>query len=130
MTDPVADAPSCPRCGGEMWDNRESKRNPRAPDFKCKNRTCDGAVWPKDGARNVQAPAAGTAVAGGPAADADGYPLCPICGGPLWDEPRRQPKPRGPGFKYPKKPPRTGGPWGEGGARAVPGRTARPESPP
>lgn len=35
----------CPDCGGQMWDNRDSKRNPRAPDYKCKDRGCNGAVW-------------------------------------------------------------------------------------
>ena len=40
------DNPSCPKCGGRMWDNRQSKRNPRAPDFKCRNRSCDGVLWP------------------------------------------------------------------------------------
>ena len=40
-----------------MWDNRATKRNPRAPDFKCRNRTCEGAVWPEKGqASNGQAP--------------------------------------------------------------------------
>jgi hypothetical protein len=29
-----------------MWDNRASKRNPKAPDFKCRQRSCDGVVWP------------------------------------------------------------------------------------
>jgi hypothetical protein len=29
-----------------MWDNRLSKRNPKAPDFKCRDRRCDGVVWP------------------------------------------------------------------------------------
>lgn len=29
-----------------MWDNRETKTNPRAPDAKCKNTNCDGVVWP------------------------------------------------------------------------------------
>src|SRR6516164_8675999 len=36
----------CPVCGGEMWDNREGKRNPKAPDFKCKDKDCDGVIWP------------------------------------------------------------------------------------
>ncbi len=40
------DEPSCPRCGGRMWDNRATKRNPRAPDFKCRQRSCDGVLWP------------------------------------------------------------------------------------
>jgi len=29
-----------------MWDNRLSKRNPKAPDFKCRDRSCDGVIWP------------------------------------------------------------------------------------
>src|SRR4051812_37109294 len=36
---PIAtDEPSCPKCGGRMWDNRISERNPKAPDFKCRSR--------------------------------------------------------------------------------------------
>ncbi len=38
--------PVCPKCGGPMWDNREGKKNPKAPDYKCKDRSCDGAIWP------------------------------------------------------------------------------------
>lgn len=30
----------CPNCGGDMWDNRENKKNPKAPDYKCKDKTC------------------------------------------------------------------------------------------
>jgi hypothetical protein len=41
-----AGEPSCPVCGGRMWDNRATKRNPRAPDFKCRDRSCDGVIWP------------------------------------------------------------------------------------
>ena len=40
------DEPSCPKCGGRMWDNRVSKRNPKAPDYKCRSRSCDGVIWP------------------------------------------------------------------------------------
>lgn len=40
------DEPRCPKCGGRVWDNRVDKRNPRAPDFKCRERSCDGAIWP------------------------------------------------------------------------------------
>lgn len=40
------DYPECPKCGGPMWDNRNRKRNPNAPDFKCKDQgNCNGAVW-------------------------------------------------------------------------------------
>ena len=47
------DEPSCPKCGGRMWDNRLSKRNPKAPDYKCRSRSCDGVIWPSRGsARN------------------------------------------------------------------------------
>jgi len=43
----------CPQCGGEMWDNRQNKTNPKAPDFKCKDPNCLDdkgyvtAVWDK-----------------------------------------------------------------------------------
>lgn len=43
---PLAGTPACPKCAGRMWDNRDSKRNPRAPDFKCRDRSCDGVLWP------------------------------------------------------------------------------------
>lgn len=39
--------PTCPVCNSEMWDNREGKQNPKAPDFKCKDKQCPG-----DGDRN------------------------------------------------------------------------------
>lgn len=42
----ASDVPACPKCGGKMWDNRLGKRNPRAPDFKCRDRNCDGVIWP------------------------------------------------------------------------------------
>lgn len=40
-----------------MWDDRLSKRNPKAPDFKCRNKPkerggpgCEGIIWPpRDG---------------------------------------------------------------------------------
>ena len=41
---------ACPKCGGRTWDNRLTKRNPKAPDFKCRDRSCDGVVWPPRGA--------------------------------------------------------------------------------
>jgi len=42
-----------------MWDDRASKRNPRAPDFKCRNKPrvmggpgCPSVIWPpRDGER-------------------------------------------------------------------------------
>lgn len=52
------DAVSCPKCGGRMWDNRLTKRNPKAPDYKCRDRNCDGVVWPpKGGIAESTAPA-------------------------------------------------------------------------
>lgn len=42
--------PNCPKCGGKMWDNRPKKAagemNAKAPDFKCRDRSCDTALWP------------------------------------------------------------------------------------
>lgn len=47
--------PKCPVCGGDMWDNRAKKTNPKNPDFSCKNKECTNergyhsAVWlPKE----------------------------------------------------------------------------------
>lgn len=38
---------ACPKCGGQMYDNRGTKKNAKQPDFKCKNyRVCDGVIWP------------------------------------------------------------------------------------
>jgi hypothetical protein len=60
----ASDEPSCPKCGGRMWDNRVSKRNPKAPDFKCRSRSCDGVVWPpRNGAAQAKAEPAEVAVA-------------------------------------------------------------------
>jgi hypothetical protein len=59
----ASDEPSCPKCGGRMWDNRASKRNPRAPDFKCRDRSCDGVIWP---ARPATAAAPTSANSNGP----------------------------------------------------------------
>jgi len=42
----ASDEPSCPKCGGRMWDNRLSKRSVKAPDYKCRSRSCDGVIWP------------------------------------------------------------------------------------
>lgn len=44
-----AEQTSCPKCGGRMWDNRLTKRNPKAPDYKCRDRSCDGVIWPPKG---------------------------------------------------------------------------------
>ncbi len=53
----AGDVPACPKCSGKMWDNRLSKRNPKAPDFKCRDRSCDGVVWPARAAQPVAAAA-------------------------------------------------------------------------
>jgi hypothetical protein len=63
---PAGDVPNCPKCGGPMWDNRNNKTNPKAPDFKCKNRgACDGAIWlhSEKKAGNGKAPAAAPSAA-------------------------------------------------------------------
>ncbi len=50
----------CPECGGAMWDNRDRKTNPKAPDFKCKDKTCTGVIW------KYKAPPAYVPIPGGP----------------------------------------------------------------
>ena len=51
-------APSCPTCGGGMWDNRgtpaKPKTNPKAPDYKCRDKECSGVIWPPRGARKPE----------------------------------------------------------------------------
>jgi hypothetical protein len=39
-----------------MWDNRIGKRNPKAPDFKCRSRSCDGVIWPARAPRADEPP--------------------------------------------------------------------------
>jgi len=119
-----------------MWDNREGKRNPKAPDFKCKDRGCDGVIWPpRDGRAPAAAPTEATPAKGtsntasSPAAsrssaskgaspaggvDANGMPLCPICGGAMWDDRTSKRNPRAPDFKCRNKPRERGGPGCEG----------------
>ncbi|HXI18790.1 MAG TPA: hypothetical protein VNM48_20690, partial [Chloroflexota bacterium] len=31
---------TCPHCKERVWDNRDKKNNPKAPDFKCSNKEC------------------------------------------------------------------------------------------
>jgi hypothetical protein len=122
--------PNCPKCQGPMWDNRVGKRNPKAPDFKCKDRECDGVVWPPRDAKPVaaatgapatSAPAAGAVKAGASKAgakaggtNADGMPSCPVCGGAMWDDRASKRNPRAPDFKCKNKPRERGGPGCEG----------------
>lgn len=44
-TPEVGDMIDCPVCDGPMWDNRVDKKNPKGPDLKCKDKTCDHAIW-------------------------------------------------------------------------------------
>ena len=66
-----ATLPECPKCGGKVWDNRLSKRNPKAPDYKCRDRSCDGVIWP---ARAATA-SSGRASNESPASALDSSPL-------------------------------------------------------
>ena len=106
-------APPCPKCGGDMWDNRENKRNPKAPDFKCKDRSCDGVIWPPRTASAGAAPVAGAAATAPQSADG-AAPNCPICGGPMWDDRASKRNPKAPDFKCKNKPKMRGGPGCEG----------------
>ena len=51
----TTDEQSCPKCGGRVWDNRLTKRNPKAPDWKCRDRSCDGVIWPPKGEKSESA---------------------------------------------------------------------------
>ena len=105
QTPETAEAPTCPKCQGPMWDNRESKRNPRAPDYKCRDKSCDGVIWPPREGEGAGAPAAAAAPSGDP-----GDPPCPVCGGKMWDDRASKRNPRAPDFKCRNKPKFQGGP--------------------
>ncbi len=100
-------APQCPKCTSPMWDNREGKRNPRAPDFKCKADGCDGVIWPPREAGAVAGPVA-------KAAGTPEDPACPVCGGRMWDDRSSKRNPRAPDFKCRNRPKVRGGPGCEG----------------
>ena len=110
-TELAAPLPTCPKCSGDMWDNRVGKRNPKAPDFKCKDRECDGVIWPP---RDAVAAASQATPTGEPAAPAEGMPACPICGGAMWDDRLTKRNPKAPDFKCRNKPKERGGPGCEG----------------
>lgn len=46
IVQPSGITPQCPICKGSMWDNREKKLSPKQPDFKCKDKSCAGVIWP------------------------------------------------------------------------------------
>lgn len=50
--------PGCGNCGSDVYDNRGNKRNPKGPDFTCKNKSaCGWRAWiQKDGGLNWKAP--------------------------------------------------------------------------
>src|SRR3954466_1887598 len=62
----ASDEQSCPKCGGRMWDNRLTKRNPKAPDYKCRDRSCDGVIWPPKPAKSEKSDKADKADKGEP----------------------------------------------------------------
>jgi hypothetical protein len=98
-------SPACPKCAGQMWDNRAAKRNPKAPDYKCKTDGCDGVIWPPR-----EAGAVSTAKPAGTPDD----PACPVCGGKMWDDRLSKRNPRAPDFKCRNKPRAQGAPGCEG----------------
>jgi hypothetical protein len=71
----ASEEPSCPKCGGRMWDNRLSKRNPKAPDYKCRSRSCDGVIWPP---RAASAPSKSEPADVAPATDETGLEPLPF----------------------------------------------------
>lgn len=51
---------ACPDCGGKMYNNIGSKKNPKQPDYKCKDKeSCGKGVWLKDSEKeSAKTPAA------------------------------------------------------------------------
>lgn len=79
----------CPKCQGPTWDNRLTKRNPKQPDFKCKDKSCDGVIWPP---RNGQPARGGTSVSAEKSAYASG-PHIPAIDGPTTPQTASTPGP-------------------------------------
>lgn len=76
--EPSGDIPdTCPKCGGGVWDNRLNKRNPKAPDWKCKDKECiDPESGYVTGGWRSKTPKGGDDTAGGgPGLDGDHAPL-------------------------------------------------------
>jgi hypothetical protein len=50
-SEPQQPAQPCPVCNGNMWDNRqdndarERRGEKRRPDFKCRDKSCNGVIW-------------------------------------------------------------------------------------
>lgn len=68
--------PSCPQCGGGMWDNTRErdgspKKNPKAPDYKCRDKECGGVIWPPKAPKRVEA----APMPEGPTPDLDDMPF-------------------------------------------------------
>ena len=64
MPSPITLDRPCPVCGGhKFWDNSETKKSPKHPDYKCANKECRdekgyaGALWkPKEEQKAPQKP--------------------------------------------------------------------------
>jgi hypothetical protein len=93
--------PTCPKCQGAMWDNRLDKKNPRAPDFKCRDRDCDGVIWPP---RDPSAPAPAAQDPNVIVPPKDGEPACPTCGNAMWDNRVNKKNPKAPDYKCKRGP--------------------------
>lgn len=65
-TEAPEELPVCPKCSGPLWDNRVGKRNPRAPDWKCRDKACDGVIWPPKGEKAASGAKPGRESADGP----------------------------------------------------------------
>jgi len=90
-----AESARCPKCDGRMWDNRATKRNPKAPDFKCRDKPkvmggpgCAGVIWPpRDGERRPSATPSASAPRGAAPASRGAAPTRPGAPPPVFDRP-------------------------------------------
>lgn len=54
----------CPKCNGPVWDERPTKKNPKGPNFRCKDKTCldekgyKTSIWERDLVKQGAAPRA------------------------------------------------------------------------
>lgn len=61
----------CPKCGGPVWDNRENKKNPKGPDWTCKDKECKTGKFVTAGWAEKTAPQPTKSEGAGPGLDTD-----------------------------------------------------------
>jgi hypothetical protein len=78
---------NCPVCNGEMWNNIPKKKSGEfkasAPDYKCKDKSCEGVIWPEKESKGSGAKQNGGGAVNG---NGGGIPASSSALAPLYNE--------------------------------------------